>query len=179
MPNEVDWRLENILNTYPHLSKHELNIEYDSKFLRNEFKKINFLKYKQHADIISIKNGFNFIKHLTSNPKHHARIKLLGYSLETFNLESVIHEWYAKLFKLNPRLESIFQEMLNATKPTNQTSLVCVQYRIGGGKDIQFTYGNKMNIFWRQIKNKFIKSSLNDYKLFITTDILRPPRYSL
>lgn len=61
--------------------------------LLDKLPSIDLTEYYKHIDIILIKTGFNLIKHLTLNKKHHEKIKSIGCSIETFNIESLCFEW--------------------------------------------------------------------------------------
>ena len=102
-PNEINWSIKQIEN-YSRLSKYKMFIDYNGDFVRNNLKKVNFLNYKSNKDIILFRTGFNLVKYLTLNSNHHEKIKSLGYSLDTFNLEFLFHSWYRRLFKFNKKL---------------------------------------------------------------------------
>ncbi len=166
-PNEVNWLLSNIESNYSHLTKYHFYINYNDNLILEK----NFLKFKRHKDVIIVRTGLNLIRHLTLNPEHHTKIKSLGYSVDTFNLENVFYDWYKKLFKFKAHLEPIYQNMLKISKPTNQTKLICAQIRVGGGFDTQFMLPNQVKLFWKQIRHNFITlHGLVDYRIFITTD---------
>lgn len=170
-PNQVNWLMSSIASNYTLLTKYYYYINYNDNFIRNTLKKKNLLTFKRHKDVILVRTGFNLIRHLALNPEHHAKIKELGYSVETFNLENVFHDWYNKLFKFKGHLEPNFREMLKKARPTNRTRLICAQIRIGGGGDTQFMYPNQLKQFWKHIRDNFIvPPGLDDYRLFITAD---------
>lgn len=170
-PNEINWLFSSISSNYSHLTKYHFYIDYNDNFIRNTLFKKNLLKFKRHKDVILFRTGFNLIRHLSLNPEHHAKIKSLGYSVKSFNLENVLNDWYKKLFKLKAHLEPTYLNMRKASKPTNQTKLICAQIRVGGGTDTQFMHPNEVKLFWEQIRRKFIPSLGADaYMLFITTD---------
>jgi len=166
-PNEVNWLFSNIASYYFRLTKYNFHIDYNDNLILEK----NFLKFKRHKDVIIVRTGLNLIRHLTLNPEHHTKIKSLGYSVDTFNLENVFYDWYKKLFKFKAHLEPIYQNMLKISKPTNQTKLICAQIRVGGGFDSQFMDPKQVKLFWKQIRDKLIEQKdLDDFKLFITAD---------
>jgi len=166
-PNEVNWLFSNIASYYFRLTKYNFHIDYNDNLILEK----NFLKFKRHKDVIIVRTGLNLIRHLTLNPEHHTKIKSLGYSVDTFNLENVFYDWYKKLFKFKAHLEPIYQNMLKISKPTNQTKLICAQIRVGGGFDSQFMHPKQVKLFWKQIRDKLIEQKdLDDFKLFITAD---------
>jgi len=167
-PNEVNWLFSSLPSNYSHLSKYRYYIEY-SIFYVNILSKKNFLKFKQNTDVILVRTGYDLLRNLANNPKHHAKIKSLGYSIDTFNIESLFYVWFRKLFKFKPYLESTFQEMLKKLKPNSKTKLICAQIRIGGNKDKQFVYPSQVELFWKKIQDKFITNK-HDYRIFITSD---------
>ena len=167
-PNEVNWLFSSLPSNYSILKKYRYYIEYDMLQF-NIFKKINFLKFKSQTDVILFRTGYNLIRNLAKNLKHHDKIKSLGYSLDKFDLENVFHDWFKKLFKFKSYLELVYQEMLKKLKPTSQTKLICAQIRIGGNEDKQFVFPNQTIIFWKQIREKLLYNNVY-YKLFITSD---------
>ena len=173
-PNEVDWRVHSVPD-FEKLSRRHLDLKWKFDFVRDKFLKINFLKYYKNYDLIKISTGMNLVKHLAFNKNHHKRLKELGFSIETFNLENYFYEWYNKLFKWNKLLEIRFNKMLNLTKPNEKTKLICAQIRIGdriGIDDLQFTHRNNTKHYWNFIRKNFLAehSVASNSLLFVTTD---------
>ena len=167
-PNEIDWSIDHIPN-YENLTKETFYISYNDRFVKNGLKNINFLNFKNQTNVILYRDGFNLIKHLTLNSNHHEKIKSLGYSLNTFNIEQLFYDAYRKLFKFNKNLDRLFNTMLRQAKPNRNTKLICAQIRTGDDGSFQFMARNDTRLFWRFIQNEFTPK-LNDYKIFITTD---------
>ncbi len=164
LPNELDWTFN--ISNYNNLKKHELNIGYDNHFVRYKLPSIDFTDYYKHTDIILIKTGFNLIKHLTLNKKHHEKIKSIGYSIETFNIESLYFEWMIKLFKFSDKLQIKYNQMLKLLR--HKTNLICAQIRIGGLDDFEFTTRSKIIDYWKFLRENFELN--NNSKIFITSD---------
>ncbi len=168
MPNEIDWSFDHIPN-YQNLSKDTLYISYNDGFVRDDLKNINFLNFKNNTNAILYRDGFNLIRHLTLNRNHHEKIKSLGYSVKTFNIENMFFDIYKKLFKFNENLSILFEKTIKKAKPNSNSKLVCAQIRIGGDGDFKFTERENSRKYWEFIKTN-LTYNLNDYKLFITTD---------
>ncbi len=166
LPNKIDWRFN--ISNYDGLTKHDLNIGYDDKFIRFKLPLIDFTNYYKNTDIIIVSTGFNLIKHLTLNTKHHEKIKLMGYSIEEFNIESLYFKWIKILFKFNINLQKKYNKMLELSNPNNETNLICVQIRIGGlNGELLFTSESNTKKYWDFLRSKF---DLTNSKIFITTD---------
>jgi len=171
VPNEINWSFNESYFNNQELSKHNFYPYFDFDFVQHKFKRINFIEYHKNKDIIYYRSSLNLIRHLTLNPKHHAKIRSLGYSLENFNLESRFHEWYEKLFKFNDYLNRMYIQAIGMTKSSsNKTKLICAQIRLGDHGDMQFTARENTKKYWNFIQKKFISSSSYSYKLFVTTD---------
>ena len=168
IPNEIDWSFDHIPN-YQNLSKDSLYIFYKASFVRNDLKNINFLNFKNNTNAILYRDGLNLIKHLTLNRNHHEKIKSLGYSMKTFNIENMFFDIYKKLFKFNENLSNLFNETMKKAKRNRNSKLVCAQIRISEGGDLKFTERENSKKYWEFIKNN-LTHQLNEYKLFITTD---------
>jgi len=170
-PVEFNWTVSSVPD-FEKLTKHHMDIRWYFDYVRDHLLKINLLEYKKEIDIIKITTGMNLVKHFTLNKNHHERLKELGFSIQTFNLENYFYEWYNKLFKWNSKLGTTFNEMLKLAKPIKRTKLICVQIRIGVDNDFQFMHRNKTKLYWNFIKEKFLvdQSIAKNYKLFVTTD---------
>lgn len=168
-PNEINWSAKISRNK---LTTRKLFIYWNWNYVREKFLKTNFLNYNKDKELIVVRTGFNLVKYLTYNKKHHKRIRDLGYDVAEFNLEYQFNKWYKKLFKFNSDLEALKSNLVKQAKPTNRTKLVCAQIRLGsGGIDLEFASRNSSKSFWKFIHSNFIsKLNTNDYKLFITTD---------
>jgi hypothetical protein len=114
LENKLNWTFN--ISNYNNLKKYELNIGYDDHFVRYKLPSIDFTEYYKHIDIILVKTGFNLIKHLTLNKKYHEKIKSIGYSIETFNIESLCFEWTIKLFKFSDKLQIKYNQILKLLK---------------------------------------------------------------
>lgn len=78
------------------------------------------------------------------------------------------------MFKLNPRLQPLFNKYLKTVKPRKSSQLICAQVRIGGKRpyvngEMSFAPRNYSKLYWKYIKENFL-NQVNDFKLFITAD---------
>ena len=172
-PNKINWLFNEsyFKSKESSLTKHNLYIHFDFEFVQHKFKRINFIEYNKNKDVIYYRSSLNLIRHLTLNPKHHAKIRSLGYSPEDFNLESRFYEWYNKLFKFNDHLHEMYMQTIGLKKSSEKNfKLICAQIRLGDNGDMQFTARENTKKYWNFIQEKFINSSSSSYKLFITAD---------
>ena len=173
-PNEVNWNI-----TLP--------------------KNLTFVKYEHHNNITNILNNtasvdkdkdvlvlnflFDYIWSLGRIPEFQEKLQMLGY--EKYNVQSVFvfDKWYRKLFKFNKNLEIDYKKYLNQLRPTLNHKIICVQIRIGGYQirngtrfyDSFFMHRNETYNYWKFIKenlifNKTSNKTLQDYRIFLTTD---------
>lgn len=165
-PNQVNW----LIDIPSNLTKKLISLNWIGKINESDLVKINFLTYYKDTDVLVIRESQHLMKHLTGNPNHHEKIKQLGYTLENFNIESVLPIWYRKLFKFTPSMQLKFNEKLNQVKPTKNSKLICAQVRTGGGYDHPFMQYKNVYLYWKLIKEKFINNQTYDYRVFITSD---------
>ncbi len=171
LPNKFDWLPNNKLK---YRKTQQVPFKWKGLINESEFTKINFLKSYTQIDLLKASTYMNLIKHLTINPDHHERIKQLGFTIDTFNLESLIHKFYTHLFKLSPELNSRLNSILEQFQPSNHKKsplLICTQIRIGGIKENRFAQRNQAKEFWNFIKTNFLaNNTIKNYKLFVTSD---------
>lgn len=167
LPNEINWLNKQQIKK---LSKHQIPDDFNGDLENNNFIRRNFIEYHNTTDILYIRTGMNLIKHLTINNKHHSKIKQLGYSLDNFNIESQLYDWYFKLFKLNSELQSKYDTLVKQMKPNNITKLICAQIRIGEAGNFKFMERKDTKLYWNFMRTKFINNLNFDYKIFITSD---------
>lgn len=94
---------------------------------------------------------------------------------ENVNISIAMNKWFNKLFKLNFRIQPLFDIYLKKVKPRRSTKLICAQVRIGGKRpnvnnDLVFAPRSYSKFYWDYIKNNFLKR-VNDYKIFVTADM--------
>jgi hypothetical protein len=70
-----------------------------------------------------------FMNAFGNNSHLKARIEELGYEPSRFRLQFLIHEWYAKFFRLKPDMEEIYREFLK--KRTWATNLCACSFEPG------------------------------------------------
>jgi hypothetical protein len=134
--NSIDWTQDldfvrhesSKFNFWPSVKHKRRIIEYgwnDWRSLETE----NILEYGKEYDIISLNSGLMFMNAFSANPHLKNRIKELGYEPSRFKLQFLIHEWYAKLFKLKPEMEKVYQDFLTKTRKSSGYKLICAQIR--------------------------------------------------
>lgn len=169
VPNQIEWYDEKRVQSYFWKKIWKIdNLEYRlrlSNFTLNDFN----LDYKY----ISIKNNLDWLEPLSKNKNLHARLVQLGYEPNKFKLQYVFKDWYRKLFKLHPRLQTKYDEFLTKSNKTSN-KLLCAQIRIGGRRenvafDYKFTSIENTIVYWNYIK-KYIFQNNSEFKLFLTTD---------
>ena len=172
-PNEIKWDI----NLPTQLGKYF--IDFNHNFTKDIISNMNFLDYHKEEDVIEINPRYDYITALASNPKHHEKLKELGYRLNQFNSFNLFDKWYKKLFKFEKSLENEYQKILKSLKPTSNHRLICAQIRIGGKKnnsqfnDLHFMNRNKSTDFWEFIRNNFLPNITKygfEYKIFVTSD---------
>ena len=174
-PNEVNWDIEIPSNLTTHTMK--LN----NLYVKTELPTLNFLEYKKDVDVIEMNPKHDHIKLLASNPKHHQRIKEMGFKIKEFDSLNLFHRWYNRLFKFTSSMEKEYQDLLRQLKPYSNSTLICAQLRIGGKRketqfnDYFFMNPDKKVDYWSFIRKRFLPNILkNDqaYKIFVTSDTL-------
>ena len=130
-----------------------------------------------NEDILILSTNLNLIAYFALNFKEN--ILNIGYSIEAFRFENLVHKWYNELFKLEPKMQKKYNQIKTTNLNEKETQLFCAQIRIGGKRenvvsDLQFNNRNVTKLFWNFIKENFIKSSTTleqNWKLFVTSDI--------
>jgi len=175
LPNKVNW-LKHV-DGFDNLTRHQIPIEnlWRGKMNESKLSQINFLSYHSQTEVLIVKRGLNLINHLTINPAHHFKIKSqLGYSLDEFKIEYLIHKWFNLLFKFSDQLKIKFEKKLKLLKPHQSTRLICAQIRIGGEYGLSFMLHNQTNIFWNFIKHNLTALSKHlPTTIFVTSDTLQ------
>ena len=124
-------------------------------------------------DLITIRTGLNLVNSLAANPLLEDSISSLGYNVSQFKLHYLLHDFYDKLFKLDDRLERLYESYKRKLKPNPTTKLVCAQIRIGGGdNDDRFADLQQSTEFWKFIDGYLDTrhSVMKDYMIYVTSD---------
>ena len=171
LPNKVNWLKQ--IDNFANLTKYRIPIEnlWRGKINESKLSQINFLTYHSQIDVLIVNSGLNLIKHLTINPAHHSKITIqLGYTLDEFKNEFLIHKWFHFLFKFSDQLKIKLDKKIKILKPNQSTHLICAQIRIGGEYGLPFMSRNQTNIFWEFIKNNLTLLSQQPTTIFVTSD---------
>lgn len=84
--------------------------------------------------------------------------------------------FFNKLFRLEPKIQSKLDWYLKKAKPNPDTSMICIQVRIGGarpnvGYDREITPRNFSVFYWQHVREKFLSQINNSrYHVFVTAD---------
>ena len=177
VPNEVNWDpspivLQGNATTTRITCMTAANIECIELFTLKKSKLLD------ESGVLIIRTNRDFIHFPYENKDLREKILNLGFSPNNFTSEYLFHEWYNKLFKLEPNL----LEKYTSFKKSQTNSVVllfCAQIRIGGSRphvsyDSKFNHRNVTIEFWRFIKEKFVRNATlhnQNWKLFVTSDL--------
>jgi hypothetical protein len=172
LPNEINWNIKDQILNGTQTSLYCI----DAPTCVNHFKNVNMSNFEIDNNIVNIQLNNDWLAHFSNDKQIQDYVVKLGYSPEKFKLIYMMNEWYTKLFKLSPLMQEKYDLIKENAKITSNTKIYCAQIRIGGKRpnvphDAPFNSLNVTKLFWQFIRENFIDTSNDDWKLFITTDI--------
>lgn len=181
VPNKVLWNrtIVDLIN-YEGLPKNFSSFVFDFEnklSALGSFHELDLPNFKNDTDVIFVRINYEINDIFNKNQFIKSKLEELNYDLKTFKYENYIADWFNKLFKLNPLLETKYQDYLKQAKENPEDKLICAQIRIGGPRplvkdDLYFIPRNNTFKFWSHINKTFIPrvAANATYKIFVTTD---------
>lgn len=174
-PNLIDWNR----NVNIDRSQTAEMFKYGDDAFKQRLASIDLTLLKQTKRLIVLHTNRNYAETIGKNPLYRRQLEMNGLDADRLDLPYTFERFYHRLFKLSPSQRVKFEQFRQRAKPTNQTTLICVQIRIGGSKhELRRNYFDLLSQpvsnskrYWKLVREKFIANVTNDdYRVFLTTD---------